>query len=153
MRAIHDQAQLVDLVDDAAPERRQPGIVAMAAAGEVVVAVVGKVDLPHPEVAIEPQHREVALEHGGALEVEGNRQLAVAFGLPHLGNAAGQHEVVVMLGDPLAEPGDHPHHLADRVEIHPDIDRDVVGAGRAVALQRRHALLRQQGQAGMRVPH
>ena len=31
MRAIHDQAELVDPVDDPPAERRQPGIVAMAA--------------------------------------------------------------------------------------------------------------------------
>src|SRR5258706_12670915 len=106
MRAIHDQAELVDPVDDLAAERRQPGVAAMAAAGDVVVAVVGEGDLPYPEVAIEPQHRKVALEHGGALEVEGNRKLAVALGLPNLGNPAAQHERAVMLGDPLTEPAD-----------------------------------------------
>src|SRR5439155_16633230 len=92
-------------------------------------------------------------EHGGAFEVEGDRQLAIALGLLNLRHAAGQHEAVAMLGDPFAKAGDHPHHLADRVEIHPDMDRDVIGAGRAMALERGHALLRQQRQAGMRIPY
>jgi hypothetical protein len=44
-----------------------------------------------------------ALEHGGAFEVEADRQLAVALRLPHLRYAAGQHEAVAVVGDPLAE--------------------------------------------------
>ncbi len=142
MRAIHDQAEIVDAVDDPPAERRQPGIGAVASPRHVVVAVVGEMDLADAEVAIEPQHGEVALEHGGALEVEADRQLAVALRLPHFRYAAGQHEAIAMVGDP-----------GDRIEVHPDIDRDVVGAGPAMALQRRHALLRQERQAGMRIPH
>src|SRR5260221_11715513 len=152
MRAIHEEPSLIDRLDHLAAERRQRDIAAVAAAGDRVVAVIGEMDLTDAEIAIEPDHRRIVLEHDRAFEVEGDGELALAYGALDIGERPSEQETVVMRGEPGAETRDAAHHMRERVHVHPDIERDEADAGGAMPLERLHRMAGYQRQAGMRVP-
>jgi hypothetical protein len=152
VRAVHQQAGIVDGRDDALAERREPARDVVAAVGHAVVAVVREVDLAHAEVAVERDGRRLLHQRHGAFEVEADRELAARLRPLDRFHAVRQHVAVGMRGDPRAEPGDHRQDLRDRIHVHADVERDVIDAGRAVGVERREVRARMQRQARVGFP-
>ena len=62
VRAIHQEADAVDLLDQRAPEGAQRNVSVVTAAAHMVVPVVSEVHLPDAQVVIELDHGDIAGE-------------------------------------------------------------------------------------------
>src|SRR5262249_29693978 len=132
----------------------EPDILVMAAAGEPVGAVVGEQHLPHAQPVIQCDHLDVAVERVGALEIEGDGELAVALGPRDVRRRLGQHEIPRMERDPAPEVG----HGADGVlprddMVVADVDAEVGDAGGKPTLEETQVEIGERREAAMGIPN
>ena len=135
MGAIHQQTSVVDGLHHALAQRGQAAFDVMAAIGHAVVAVVGKVNLPHTKVTVQRHHVRLIEQRHRTFKVKPDGEHTIGRSLANVCNAAGQPEALRRGGNFGAKRRQHRHDLRDRIHVHADVDRHIVHAGFAQPVQ------------------
>ena len=101
MREVDEHPAPVHLVDDVAPEVREPAVARLPApAAHEVLGVVGELHHPHPEVAEHLDELGPVLERGSVLPAQDDAGARLALRAPDVGGAVHLEEQVVVLAQP-----------------------------------------------------
>ena len=94
MRAVHDDAHLVQPLHQVAAEAREARVAGLlAAVAHAIADIVGELHHAHAERVVRVHEVQVALDRVGALEVENQPELAVLLGCGDVGRLPHQHEI------------------------------------------------------------
>ena len=150
--AVHQNPGVVDSGHHAFAQRCQALREIVASARHWVVAVVGKVDLAHAEIAVQSHHFGGTQQRQRALKVKAHRQPTRVTGRLNVAHGF-WYQVTLGLGvQASTKGGDNRQDLAHWVHVHADIDAHEMHAECPVALQRFEAGLWVQGEASVGFP-
>ena len=94
MRAVHDDAHLVQPLHQVAAEAREARVAGLlAAVAHAIADIVGELHHAHAERVVRVHEVQVVLDRVGALEVENQPELLVLLGCGDVGRLPHQHEI------------------------------------------------------------
>jgi len=107
MGSIHDDPDLVHLLDHANPEAAESPVgLLVAPVPDHVSVVVGEQDVADPQPPVDLEHVEIPGKRVGALEVEAHCELSIPPGANDVVDAIDQYESVRISQEEVAAAGD-----------------------------------------------
>ncbi len=135
VRAVDHHADAVHLADHLAAEIGEADVLVVTAAAREIVAIVGEQHLAHAETIIEIDHADIAVERVHAFEIEGDRELALAPGAEDVLHRLDLDQAFRVGADPVAKLRHAFQRLSPGHDVIAGVDREIIDAGGAPALQ------------------